>query len=88
MERFSCVVLLQTLFKVGRHSQIALALRRNTLDKIDVIQKLPSFDKASEGIPLRAMKRQSCEARRREAGWMESVRSQIEQILPPVRVPR
>ena len=37
MERFSSVVLLQTLFNVSRHSQIPLTLGRNTLDKIDVI---------------------------------------------------
>ena len=54
MGRFACVVLLETLFKISGHSQIALALRRNTLDKIDVIDRRPSFAKASEGILLRA----------------------------------
>jgi hypothetical protein len=54
MERFACVVLLETLFKISGHSQIALALRRNTLDKIDVIHRWPSFAEASEGILLRA----------------------------------
>ena len=70
MERFSRVVLLQTLFNVSRHSQIPLTLGRNTLDKIDVIH-WPSFAEASEGIPLRATNPpQSCEAHEREAGWI------------------
>jgi hypothetical protein len=54
MGRFSCVVLLETLFKITGHPQIALALGRNTLDKIDVIHRWPSFAEASEGILLRA----------------------------------
>jgi hypothetical protein len=54
MGRFPCVVLLETLFKITGHPQIALALRRNTLDKIDVIHRWPSFAEASEGILLRA----------------------------------
>ena len=54
MGRFSCVVLLKMLFKITAHPQIALALRRNTLDKINVIHRWPSFAEASEGILLRA----------------------------------
>lgn len=54
MERFACVVLLEMLFKISGHSQIALVLRKNTLDKIDVIDRWPSFAEASEGILLRA----------------------------------
>src|SRR5262245_676977 len=99
MKRFSRVVLLETLFKISDHSQIALALRRNTLDKIDVIHGWPSFAEASEGILLRAMNQpilRSALARSRmeELGthlrlppWMESARSQIEEILPPIQVP-
>ena len=99
MGRFSCVVFLETLFKISRHTQIALTLRRNTLDKIDVIHGWPSFAEASEGILLRAMNQpilRSALARSRmeELGthlrlpaWMESGRSQIEQILTPIQVP-
>src|SRR4029453_16532550 len=99
MERFSCVLLLETLFKISRHSQIAFALRRKTLDKIDVIHGWPSFAEASEGILLRAMNQpilRSALARSRmeELGthlrlppWLEPTRSQIEQILPPINVP-
>src|SRR6267378_3603063 len=100
MGRFSCVVLLETLFKISRHSQIALALRRNTLDKIDVIHGWPSFAEASEGILLRTMNhanpaKRVARSRMEELGthlrlpqWMEPARSQIEQILPPIQVPR
>ncbi len=56
MRRFSCVVLFETLFRISGHSKIAFTLRRNTLDKIDVIHRWPSFAEASEGILLRAMK--------------------------------
>jgi len=54
MGRFSCVVLLETLFKITGHPEIALTLRRYTLDKIDVIHRWPSFAEASDGILLRA----------------------------------
>jgi hypothetical protein len=54
MGGFSGVVFSETLFKINGHSQIALTLRRNALNKIDVIQWRPSFAKASEGILLRA----------------------------------
>ena len=99
MGRFSCVVLLETLFEIGRHPQIALALRRNTLDKIDVIHGWPSIAEASEGILLRAMNQPILRSalgrsRMEELGthlrlppWMESARLQIEEILPPIRVP-
>ena len=48
-------MLLETLLKISRHFQIALALRKNTLDKINVIYRWPSFAEASEGILLRAI---------------------------------
>jgi hypothetical protein len=53
MRRFSCVVLLETLFKITGHPQIALTLRRQALDEVDVIHK-PSFAEASETILFRA----------------------------------
>src|SRR6476646_1577039 len=99
MRRFSCVMLLETLVKVSRHSQIALALRRNTFDKIHVIHRWPSFAEASEGILLRAknqriLRSALARSRMEELGahlrippWMESARSQIEEILPPIQVP-
>src|SRR6476660_10397814 len=99
MRGFSCVVLLETLLKISRHSRIALTLRRNTLDKIDVIHGWPSCAEASEGILLRAMNQpilRSALARSRmeELGthlrlppWLEPERSQIEPILPPIQVP-
>src|SRR5262245_4693695 len=99
MGRFSCVVLLETLFEISRHSQIALALRRNALDKIDVIHGWPSFAEASEGILLRAMNQPILRSalvrsRMEELGthlrlppWLEPARSQIEQVLPSIQVP-
>jgi hypothetical protein len=78
---------LETLFKISGHSQIALALHRNTLDEIDVMHEQPSFAKASEGILLRAINAAILRSALREAGWMESARLQIEEILPRIQVP-
>jgi hypothetical protein len=69
MGRLSDVMLQNTFFKISGHSQIALALRRNTLEKIDIKHGWASFAEASEGILLRAIEPcKSCEAQRREAG--------------------
>jgi hypothetical protein len=79
MGRFSCVVLFETLFKISGHSQIALTLRRNTLDKIDLIHGRPSFAEASEGILLRAMN-DGNPAKRVSAKQDESAREWLEKL--------
>src|SRR5262245_12139194 len=84
MKRFSCVVLLEAAFKISRHSQIALALRRKALNKIYVIH-WPSFADASEGILLRAIELcQSVEAHQREAVW-HFIPTWFMRLFPAVR---
>jgi hypothetical protein len=54
MRRLSRIVFLEALFEISGHSNIALTLRGETFNKIDIKHWQPSFAEVSEGILLRA----------------------------------